>query len=550
MFEQVPKTSSNEIQKERIMEKESIVSFEELEKRAFDREFPRKKVLLIDGNLPTGKDIAYRFGDDESLSSGITPFGLARIAGYMDKYGVPCSIVRLQDFDNPSKKESLQQLLEQSDIIGMSALTPSINEAYAFLASVKEAYPSKTTIGGAEHFALDYEWILQHQNKTGVDVCCTMQGELPMLSLALNVSVGKVGSVAFAQNSGEEKIIKKNVNFPRLNERSQIESELARPVAARRLPKEWEPVVVPEIAKYFERCGSSQTGSGCNHKCTFCTNEKFLGRFESTLETAKQEIRELFADEVDFLYLRNAMLNFSDKHLMEFVDFMRSENEQHEKKISWYAFMSAQAGVTRFKEMAEAGCIMIAVGVEDVIGKREEIGKDADLDLATRFVDEAKEHVLVRTLLIMGLKDHYRLSREEIKRKTLAFMKSHPQAVYRINSWTPIVGAEDFDNFQDYLTEDIRKNPKGFKEHDTMHGVIDHKKMYDELGVPEEQRWVKDPKDWIVLRNEIMVEYLNSPEHANFLETLKGKSINGRQDILYNIAMEFKNITLGGIEKV
>lgn len=538
-----------EQKKENAMEKESIVSFEELEKRAFDKEFPKKKVLLIDGNLPTGKDVAYHFGDDEEMSSGITPFGLARIAGYLDKYSVPCSIVRLQDFENLSKKEEFQRLLEEADIIGMSALTPSINEAYAFLASVKEAYPNKKTVGGAEHFALDYEWILQNKGKTGVDACCTMQGELPMLALALDVPSEKIGSLAYEERSNEGNSIKKNANFPRLNEKSIVESELVHPVAARRLPKEWEPVVVPEIAKYFERCGSSQTGSGCNHNCSFCTNEKFLGRFESTLETAKQEVRDLFADKVDFLYVRNAMLNYNGEHLMSFVNFMKNENENHEQKISWYAFMSAQAGKTYFKEMADAGCIMIAVGLEDVIGDRKELGKDGSLELATKFVDDAKEDILVRTLLIMGLQEHYKFSRDEIKDQMLSFMKAHPQGIYRINSWTPIVGAKDFDQFEGFLTQDIRQNPESFKEHDTMHGVIDPQKMYDNLGVAEENRWVKDPKDWIVLRNEIMQEYLLSPEHESFLETLKGKSVNGKEDILYDIAVEFRRITLAGIEK-
>ncbi|EKE18750.1 MAG: hypothetical protein ACD_9C00249G0001, partial [uncultured bacterium] len=433
--------------------------------------------------------------------------------------------------------------------IGMSALTPSINEAYAFLASLKEAYPNKKTVGGAEHFALDYEWILQNKNKTGVDACCTMQGELPMLSLALDIPVEKIGSLAYAEKNGAASLVKKNPNSPRLNEKQDIESQLVHPVAARRLPEEWEPVVVPEIAKYFKRCGSSQTGSGCSYSCKFCTNEKFLGKFESTMETAKQEVNELFADGVDFLYVRNAMLNYSPQHLMEFVDFMKEANETHEQKISWYAFMSAMAGRTYFKEMADAGCLMIAVGVEDVIGDRKDQGKEANIELATRFIDEAKEHVLVRTLLIMGLKEHYNFSREDIKKGTLEFMKAHPQGIYRINSWTPIVGAKDFDESQNFLTEDVRKNPAALKEHDTMHGVIDPKKMYDDLGIPGEQRWVKDPKDWITLRNEIMQEYLRSPEHEAFLETLKGKSINGREDILYDIAVEYKRITLSGIEK-
>jgi hypothetical protein len=58
---------------------------------------------------------------------------------------------------------------------------------------------------------------------------------------------------------------------------------------------------------------------------------------------------------------------------------------------------------------------MIGVGIEDVIGRREDIKKGNSLQTAIDFIEEAKEYVVIRALLILGLPVHYQYSREEIK---------------------------------------------------------------------------------------------------------------------------------------
>lgn len=530
-----------------------IISFDKLEKLALNENIPRKRVLLIDGTQPylkeeKGERKGYFFHSEDSQVTDYINFGIFRIAGYLDKYNVPTRIIRLQDFNSEDKKDELRKIIRESDILGMSALSPSIEQAFKFCLDTKKEFPDKMIVGGAEHFALDYEWILQNKEITGIDVCCTKQGELPILALAIGVPKEEVGSVAYITEEDGRKTLTKNQEFDRLKESCNL--EVGKPVPARPMEKEWMPMIFPEMSKYFKYCGSTQTGSGCAYSCDFCTNENFLGKgVAHTLGTAEKEIENLYNQGVDFMFVRDALLNASRKHFREFIEFMKKSNDDHVNKIGWFAFMSVKKDdeLRKFKELTEAGCVMIGVGVEDVVGKREELHKGADLETATSFIDTAKENLLVRALLIMGLPVHYDYSRDEIKETTLQFMKKHPQGIYRLNLWTPIVGTEDFKNYSSVLEKDIRKDPGSFREHDTMHSVVNPQKMYDKLNIPKEKRWVKTSQDWIILRNEIIKEYLESKEHEKFLESLKDKEILGREGLLFNIANDFKAITLSGV---
>lgn len=118
--------------------------------------------------------------------------------------------------------------------------------------------------------------------------------------------------------------------------------------------------------------------------------------------------------------------------------------------------------------------------------------------------------------------------------------EKHHQAIFRFNQWTPLVGTKDFNPYQDTLLVDPRLDPKGFRKFDTMHNVVDPKKMYNKMNIPEEKRWVKEVDDWMILRNEILKEYLESPEYFAFLETLKEKVSLGKKGLLHKIAIDFR----------
>ncbi len=531
-------------------ENNKLISLEELERIVLSKNTPKKKVLLIEGNTPhlieeSEDRKGYFFSSKDESVSDSTNLGIHRIAGYLDKFGVPNEIVRLQDIDS---QEDIDRVIKDADIIAMSALSPSINEAFSFCSEVKNRYPEKTIVGGAEHFALDYEWILSHPEETGVDMCCVSQGELPILALASGIPSKKIGSIAYIENTKEDdSVVIRNNNFPRIG---GGDSDLLESVPARLMKKEWMPMIFPELRDYFDYAGSTQTGTGCPLGCNFCTNKRFLdGKYTKTLGTAEQEIKALYEQGVDFTFVREPMFNTRPKHVADFLEFMKEQNEAHDKKMRWFAFAAVKklgkmSNEEFFKKMAEAGCLEAAVGVEDPLDNREDLGKHGSLGEAVDFINAGKEELLVRALLILGLPSHYEHSRKEIKNTFLDFMKQNPQALYRINSWTPIVGTEDFDDYSSVLHRNVREDVGAFREHDTMHGVIDPQKMYDKLEISEDKQWIKTTQDLVDLRNEIIREYLESEEHQVFLEGLKGKKHLGQKGLLHDIATNFRDITL------
>lgn len=526
------------------MEKEGIIPLEKLHEMALSKEQPRKKVLLVDGNITES-----RYEDDE-YHLNLTNLGIERIAGYLKKFGVKVDVVRLQGL---ADKEKLQKLILEADIIGMSALSTSIQEAFDFCAEIKQKHPEKITIGGAEHFALDAEWILKHPEVAGVDVCCLSQGELPLLALSLGVSVEEIGSIAYRSKKSDSSIeVHENSKFPRLKENST--QEILKPVSAE-ITNDKQKMPFMELDNFFENAGSTTTSTGCAHNCTFCTSKSFYGAPVSCLETAKTEIESMNQQGKDFVFFRDAMLNLNPKHLTGVIDFMKKINSDKERKVGWICFMDAKEDkeMQQFEDLAEAGCIMVAVGKETIMGSRKDYNKGASLEVATKFTETAKEFVLVRDLLILGLADDYEHTREEIKQGMLDYMKKHPQGLFRINVFTPIVGTPDFKKYGSMYADgkDPRDDVSQFKKHDTMHGVIDPEKMYVSLpqDVSQEKRWVKKPEDWESLRDEIMEEYLNSPEHNAFLENLKNKESLGRKGLLYGIAKDFQKLTIEGIAR-
>lgn len=491
----------------------------------------RKSILLIDftSSIRT-KDSNYFFYSNNENSSGYN-LGIHRINAYLQKFNVPVKIIRYEDFKN--KTEELFALVAEADIIGINSLSFTINISFEICVKIKDAFPDKTIIGGAEHYALDFKWILENQLITGCDVCCTMQGEIPMLALSLGIHKSKIGSIAYFDN---ETVIK-NILYPALID--ETNQDLLKPAPVLDISKEMMSVAFPEFESTFNAMGLTQTGSGCIYSCDFCTNLLFMGnKFNDTLDTAKAEINQFIKNDINFFFITNTLLNSNKNHYNNFLEFIERVNLQ--KKIFWSCFYSVRMDkeFQQFERMANAGCLMINVGVEDIIGEREDLKKGAKTLEAIEFIENAKSHLLVRTLLILGLPNHYKYSREILKSKFLAYMKKHPQAIYRINHYTPIFGTSDFKKYESFIDENPRENTNRLTNFDTLHPLLNPNKMYNSLKIAEEIRWVENASDWSLLQKEIILEYISSDEHKKFLQTLKGNKI------LYTIAESYRKLVL------
>lgn len=546
-----------------------------------------KRVLLVDfktsEKVPENED--YSFQNFQNL-------GLHRLAGYLQDYGVPVTIVHHENFRRDP--EQMARVLASADIVGVSNLTAQVEEAYRFCTVVKQRFgDQKTVVGGGEHY-LGFDAILTDREHTGIDACCIGQGELPMLALALGQPLETIGSMAYRRTSQDRITIVQNERFERLTDvaTEKEKGELGILNTRQALPFSKEEISgpppfnelngLPNFA--FDGTFTTQTGSGCLYGCDFCPSKLFFGaRYEANLGAAKQEILTFKRQHPElkevFLTFADAMLNPDEKHLRSVIDFMTEANKEGGPNISWFAYLSApkrkkaetiEAWRAKWDgilaKMAAAGCIMGAVGVEEVIYDRNKTHhKGQDVDTASEFIDLVGKHMLTRTLLILGAPEHFSIDRRKtlkgekelaqyatdrdlIKGEILEYMRKHPQALYRMNPWTLVYGTENYQKYTDTLSINP-SDPAELKLLDHLHSVIDPEKMYEHLKIPPEKRWVKDREAWFVLMEDVMEACLASTEYREYVETLRDKETNGKKGLLYAIAKKFNDNVLAQITR-
>jgi radical SAM superfamily enzyme YgiQ (UPF0313 family) len=213
------------------------------------------------------------------------PLGLAYIAAVLEKNDMDVSI--LDGYLLKCSKEILVQILnkERPDIIGITAVTPSIKDAFEVAKISKNVFPKvKIVIGGSHATALPHEVA----SNPYVDFVCYGEGEYTMLEIAKTISNGRdlsaIAGIAYKKNS---RIV---INPPRpflvdldsLPFPAHHLLPMARynPKRHRGKGPQWAPMV---------------TGRGCPFKCIFCAEPKILGH-KHRYRSAKNII-----DEIEYL---------------------------------------------------------------------------------------------------------------------------------------------------------------------------------------------------------------------------------------------------------
>ena len=107
------------------------------------------------------------------------PMGLALIAAILERAGYPVSVVDANALN--LQLEAITPLVKDADVIGLTAMTPSINIALATARQLKKAYPDKIIILGGAHATLLPEETLVTAPE--IDVIVRGEGEDTILKL-------------------------------------------------------------------------------------------------------------------------------------------------------------------------------------------------------------------------------------------------------------------------------------------------------------------------------------------------------------------------------
>ena len=367
-----------------------------------DRDNRFNRIALIQPEIPDG--------------NYLPSLGLLYIAAVLERDGFYVKI-----FDQGQKADVLNEILAfNASLVGITAVTASINRAFRLAEGIKAVYPeTQVVIGGSHATGSPYETI----ENPFIDFVVKGEGEYPMLHLSRTLRQGRkaedisqVGSLFYKVDG----TVKKNKEDEDLN--NAILDELPYP-AFHLLDLDYAFKSVSHgLFNKGKRVLPLMTARGCPQTCTFCCRLMGFHLRERSVQNVMKEIRflvntyqidEIYFEDDDFTNNRERALEIMrairDAKLpisIKFANGLRADNIDEEMMVA----------------IKEAGGYWLGFGIESGSQKVLEImKKNLDLDIAKKNVALAKSlGFFVGANCIMGYPGE---TREDMKQSIDFFQK-------------------------------------------------------------------------------------------------------------------------------
>ena len=283
------------------------------------------------------------------------PINLVLLGTYLRANGHQVTIIDLEV--EPFNKGYICSILDSHsiDLIGITAMTPTINNAHEAALLIKQYRKHLPIVVGGPHVSAIPE--ISMREFKAFDYCVIGEGELPLLQLCNNISSNTpVNNIKGLAGRNREGIF--------INQRSDYIKDLdTLPIADRGLLKQdlYSHAYAAGINKGKRKSTVVFTSRGCSQKCTFCAVEKTTGdivRFRG----AKNVIAELEQCKdmgYDHITFEDTNLTLKRERFIEICQGLKSLN------LTW----DCQTKVSLVDEqliniMKDCGCLKIAYGVE------------------------------------------------------------------------------------------------------------------------------------------------------------------------------------------
>ncbi len=307
------------------------------------------------------------------------------------------------------------------DYIGITFTTPLVTESIALAATARELCPESVVIAGGVHASTLPEEVLRD---TGFDVVVIGEGENTLREICRGDSLEDIRGIAYM----EEGRLKQTPPRELIADLDEL------PMPAWQL-YDLKYYRSPRIASRKNPVGYMETNRGCNHHCTYCSQNIF-----------GHSVREKSPGRVVDEMFRMLELGFNDIHIK---DNNFTANIDRAKEVcrlliqrDFPAPWALPTGVNvhdvdaEFFGLAkESGCYQVAFGIEsassEVLGK---VGKRQDIELMRRAVNMAHEAGIETVgFFMIGLPG----DTEETLRETLRFACSIPLTYLKASMTLP-----------------------------------------------------------------------------------------------------------------
>jgi anaerobic magnesium-protoporphyrin IX monomethyl ester cyclase len=359
------------------------------------------------------------------------PLGLALLAAILDEKGYRTTILDANALG--LRPEEVVPLVAGADIVGLTAMTPTVTAALDIARRLKQAVPGRKLIMGGAHATLLPEETLRAAPE--IDYIVRGEGDVTLFELleALkdNRPVSGVAGLSYATEGG----IIHTADRPPLMDIDAL------PFAAYHLlPRErYRPHPPHGVSHPF---AAVVTSRGCPYRCAYCSKPVFGTKFRA--QSAGRVVAELAYLQEKFgvkeIAFYDDSFTLDKKRVHEIADKMLSAG----LKLAWTCETRVNL-VDRelLRHMKQAGCYAVAYGIESA---SPEIIKTLCKDTTLAQVEEAVAASRAAGLQVVG---YFMLGSPgetpETIRQTIDFAKKLKVDFAQFSLTTPFPGTELYD---------------------------------------------------------------------------------------------------------
>jgi len=360
------------------------------------------KILLINPAFYDNKEFSNRFDDYIDWIKGgnlyVAPFeppiGLAFLTAYLKERGHEVTLLDMQGLLMDSDKLAAQIAAAGPDIVGITAMTPTVPEALHAARISKKIAPIARVVLGGVHPTLDPAGVLADPH---VDFVIRGEGEEAFAALAEALANGSspydIDGISYRQD-GEVVIKDKARAIADLNTLPMPDYE-AFPVER-----------YIEHNRYLRsvRGISMIVSRGCPFQCTFCAVHQTMGR-NWRIKSPQRVVDELVAlkehHQLEGVWFKDSIFNLNREWIKEFCRLMIGQKVE----IAWQALTRIDLiDEEELQLMKRAGLTQLDLGIETGSPKSlVRLKKGITVEKINERVRLAKQYVKVFGFFMIGI---------------------------------------------------------------------------------------------------------------------------------------------------
>jgi anaerobic magnesium-protoporphyrin IX monomethyl ester cyclase len=394
--------------------------------------------------------------DISRMANIMPPLGLASLAAYLEKKGLPCAIVDC--YAKPDAEEVIRRFLQDAGpgFIGVSATTSSFLDGVRIARMAKEVSPRIKVVFGGHHVSALKERILREFPV--IDFTAVGEGEETLSDLLEHEGedLAHVPGLTYRDPSGE--VLFTGYRTPGLD----LD---ALPFPAYEKLDGYPRAYHLPIFNYPRTPNTSCIASrGCPYACSYCDRSVFLRTFRYNSAPYLYEhlryLRERFG--LRHINFYDDQFTFNRKRVEDFTDRMIDRPLGMTFNC---AVRAEHIDLELLMRMKEAGCWMISLGIESgdeiLLAQHRQ---NADLGLLKEKIRLIKRAgIRVKGLLMMGLPGESEAS----IRRSRDFVFSLPIDDINVSKFTPFPGSPLYERIHDLGTFE-----EDWEKMDCMHFVF------------------------------------------------------------------------------